>query len=173
METRLAPSTKTPFEDTLQYKFYALDSLKTSAREATRDEGFRGWLDTASGVESLESYRRYLDHYLDAACTRVIDKSLTLLLDRLEFGDICYSKEGEQYRSELKAIALSKIFAAVFDRRQLIREKPTQISSESDSLEKIANALDKLGANKPTMIAVNVVNSLATPHVEEFVCQGE
>lgn len=171
MSTQIARSTRTPFEDILQSKFYTVNSLKEAAKEATRDEGFRLWLDTAEGVQALESYRRFLDHYLDSACTRIIDKSLTLLMDRLEFGDICYTLKGEAYRAEIDASTLSKVFSSVFDRRQLIRKNPTLILNESASLENLAQALDRLGTSKPTLVAVQVVNKLEPFEAENIIAE--
>lgn len=156
MSTQIARSTNSSFEDTLQQKFYAISSLKKIAGSVTY-EGFKEWLDTPEGIEGLVSYRRFLDHHLDATCTRVIDESLELLMDRLQNGDICYTDEGEPYRVEIRGISLAKIFAAVFDRRQLIRKNPTKIIEEStESLDKIADILTKL-SSRHNMVSVSVV----------------
>lgn len=175
MATRIAKSTNTSFEDILHSKFYALDSLKEEAIEQANSEGLRGfrqWLDTPEGSESLISYRRFLDHYLDSLCTKIIDKSVMLLLDRLTFGDVRYTEGGVPYREEIRALPLSKIMASVFDRRQLLRDKPTLIAKNNDesleeSLELVAERLNSLGSISKRMVSVTVAEKLERTIVQE------
>lgn len=171
MATQIAKSTNTSFEDILHSKFYDLDSLKEDAISQGEADGLRGlrqWLDTAEGSESLISYRRFLDHYLDSLCTKVIDRSVVLLLDRLTFGDWRYTEDGKPYREEIKALVLSKIMASVFDRRQLLRDKPTTIAQNTESLERVAEKLESLGGISKRMVSVTVAEKVERTIVQEI-----
>jgi len=97
-------------------------------------------MESQSGIDTLNRVRGHLNHYLDSALTCIIDRCISHLDDRLQHGDIRYDKNGNSFRHAISAISLSKIFSAIFDRRQLLRN-PTTIQSEQGSLDQLAENL--------------------------------
>lgn len=120
-----------PFEKVLSEQLYSVPSLKKLAKQS-KDIGFREWIDSEDGYEALKSYRRYLDYYLDSACTTIIDKCISHLEDRIANGDDVFvhgkpGEGGQWVKRPLSAYTLSRVFSSIFDRRRLLREKPTHI----------------------------------------------
>jgi hypothetical protein len=64
---------------------------------------------------------------------------------RLAFGDRVVNKQtGEEYVQQVPASVLVRIMDAVFDKRQLLRNLPTNIS-EGAKLDELAEKLKELG----------------------------
>lgn len=60
--------------------------------------------------------------------TRILEKTLTHLDDRIDNGDVVLSKDGEQRRIPMKGRDLAVTGAILFDKRQLLMNRATSIS---------------------------------------------
>ena len=93
--------------------------------------------------ELVDELQRDSDNTSDAKLTKLFDKALDTVLDRLERGDFMYDPKTSQFiRKPLATKDVIKITDTMFDKRALIRGKPTSISVKqeqvSDRLLKLA-----------------------------------
>ena len=73
---------------------------------------------------------------LDAKLSGIVSKTLDVIVDRLEGGDyILDSKSGTVKRVPVKMRDAKSVMTDLFDKRQLIRKQPTQIT-ESQTVDK-------------------------------------
>ncbi len=82
-------------------------------------------------VAELERIREQKQDEIDANLSRIIQKSTEALETRIEQGDEVITKDGE---TRLKAITgrdLATITGIIFDKRQIMRNLPTSIRTES------------------------------------------
>ena len=85
--------------------------------------------------------------------SKVIDKTLEMLMQRVEEGDYQYDqKTGRLVKVPLKARDLERITSGLFDKRQLIRKQPTNIKqsdlNQADRLLKLAEQFAKFTTGK-------------------------
>src|SRR6266404_4807686 len=85
-----------------------------------------------------------------ALSSRLVDRGLDMLLDRIENGDLIATRSGFK-REPLKATDIAKIVHTVFTERQLLRNEPTAIAGETGKVQVLATKLRALGA-KDVMI---------------------
>jgi hypothetical protein len=83
--------------------------------------------------------------------SRLVDKGLGMLMDRLENGDLVATRSGFK-REPLKATDIAKIVHTVFTERQLLRNEPTAIAGETGRVQVLAHKLRALGAKDITII---------------------
>ena len=88
------------------------------------------------------------DNSSDAKLTKIVSKSLDVITDRLENGDFMYDKESAKFvRRPMYAKDVTRVADIMFDKRNLLRGKPTSISSKqeqiSDRLLKIAAEFER------------------------------
>lgn len=104
-------------------------------------------------TEELGSLRRVEQAALDESLSAILGKTLTEMVERLEFGEKMFNKngvpvldaEGKHVRKPVAAAVLVRIAETVFDKRQLLRGLPTALSNESTKLQELAEKLEKLG----------------------------
>lgn len=90
------------------------------------------WYDLAAQIKQEKQEQ------LDAGMSAVIDKSMQLLNDRLENGDVVVNaKTGAIIRSPMSVQATVNTLKNVFDKRQLIRNEPTSISRSESTDERL------------------------------------
>lgn len=94
------------------------------------------WKELESDIRNEE------DSELDVKLSKVIDKSLDAVLDRVENGDFIFdSKTGKFVRKPVHMKDALSAVTQVFDKRNLLRGKPTsrvEKQSVSDNLSKLA-----------------------------------
>ena len=99
------------------------------------------WKEVVDDIQNGEGQRS------DSKMSKIIDKALDMLEKRIEDGDYQYDqKTGRLVKVPLKARDLERVASGLFDKRQLIRKKPTHISSaesQSDMLKKLAEEFAK------------------------------
>jgi len=118
---------------------------------------FFKWLETEEGYQLLEQAKNRLNVYLDSGLTKIIEKCVIEIFDMVDKGTYRYNKRTHKMeRIPISAMELSKIFATVFDRRQLLRNRPTYITSDQKNLEALA---DKLASQAQNMVSVTVINT--------------
>lgn len=90
----------------------------------------------------VDEIRREDDHEVDAKLTKIVGKSLDAVVDRLENGDFMFNpKQGKFVRRPVYARDVTRIADIMFDKRNLLRGKPTSISGKQ---EQISDRLVKL-----------------------------
>jgi len=94
---------------------------------------------------------------IDAGFTRIVEKSITLLEDRLENGEITSIKElpnGTKIikRSAIRAVDIAKIMDTAFMKRQLVRNEPTVVAGDTQALSVLAQKLRALGRKDPALL---------------------
>lgn len=84
---------------------------------------------------------------IDSQFTKIIKKSMDSVLTRLEKGDYSgrHRKTGRIQLKPVSAKDSAVIMAITFDKRQIARNLPTNITQSSDVLSKIADSLNSLG----------------------------
>lgn len=94
---------------------------------------------------------------IDAGFTRIVEKGIALLEERLENGDILRVKEmpdGRKIitRSAVKAVDIARITDMAFMKRQLVRNEPTVVAGDTQTLSILAQKLRALGKKDPTLL---------------------
>lgn len=80
------------------------------------------WKDLIEEIQSGEGQKQ------DNKMSKVIDKALDSLMERIDDGDFQYDQRtGRLVKVPLKARDLERVTSGLFDKRQLIRKKPTNI----------------------------------------------
>ena len=107
----------------------------------------------------IEELRREDDHEVDAKLTKIVGKSLDSVVDRLENGDFMYDKETNSFvRRPLYVKDITRVADVMFDKRNLLRGKPTSISGKT---EQISDRLLKLAAEFERFVnAKDVTNAI-------------
>ena len=92
------------------------------------------WEELSRDIRSDESQK------MDAQLTKILDKSLTEIMDRLEQGEYVYDqKTGKIKRAPVKLRDATVAFNSLMDKRQLIRKEPTKITEQSNTATQLAN----------------------------------
>lgn len=113
----------------------------------------------------VEELRREDDHSTDAKLTKIVDKALDTVVDRLENGDFMFDpKSGDFVRKPLLAKDVTKIADTMFDKRNLLRGKPTSISGKQ---EQISDRLAKLAIEFTRFVNAKTVQGEVLETVSE------
>lgn len=94
---------------------------------------FRRWICSSDAANALQEVRERYNQLLDSKLTSLIERSALRMQEQLDAGEI---KPGD----------VVKLFAAVFDKRQLLRGKFTSATPEQRNLSDIADYLRDLTA---------------------------
>jgi len=105
------------------------------------------WSELVSSIQSGDGQKA------DNKMSKVIDKALDLIMDRMEQGDYQYDqKTGRLVKVPLKARDLERVASGLFDKRQLIRKQPTNIKAsdlgQADRLLKLAEQFAVMAGQK-------------------------
>lgn len=96
------------------------------------------WKDRVKEIQS-EDYEK-----LDAKLTKVIDKALDSVMDRIENGEYMYDpKTGKTKIMPAKLRDLNTAFNSLMDKRQLIRRQPTKIIEQSSTAVQLKNLAEQ------------------------------
>ena len=122
------------------------------------------WKQLMTEIQSGENQKT------DNKMSRVIEKTLDMLVSRIEEGDYQYDqKTGRLVKIPLKARDLERITSGLFDKRQLIRKQPTNIKqddlNQADRLLKLAEQFAKFSGTSRIEEELEVIK-------EEFI-EGE
>lgn len=96
----------------------------------------------------ISEIQREDDNNVDAKLTKIVSKSLDNVVDRLENGDYMYDpKQGKFIRKPMTGRDTARVADIMFDKRNLLRGKPTSISGKqeqiSDRLLKLAQEFER------------------------------
>ena len=120
------------------------------------------WKELVDEIQQGESQKT------DVKVSKVIDKTLEMLMSRIDEGDFQYDqKTGRLVKIPLKARDLERISSGLFDKRQLIRKQPTNIKqsdlNQADRLLKLAEQFAKFTTGRDSHL----------PIVDERIIDGE
>lgn len=102
----------------------------------------RDWSGTEWWGEVLRKIRFQLNDQLDSKMTKIIDKALDGVMERINDGDYYVDKKtGKVKQIPMKGRDLAVVSTTILDKRQLIRGEPTNISAKQSNAE---NRLDAL-----------------------------
>lgn len=83
------------------------------------------------------------EQQLDGKLSKVIDKALDNLADRIENGEYIYDqKTGQVKRTPAKLRDLNTAFNSLMDKRSLIRKQPTKIIEQTSTAAQLQNLAD-------------------------------
>ena len=105
------------------------------------------WKELVESIQSGENQKT------DNKMSKIIDKALDLIVERMEHGDYQYDqKTGKMVKVPLKARDLERVTSGLFDKRSLIRKEPTAIKAEelkqAERLVSLAKEFAKLTNKK-------------------------
>ena len=134
-----------------------------TANQWKRTEWFKELVATIQSEESGQ---------LDAKLSKVVDKSLSVVMDRLEGGDyILDSKTGTIKRVPVKMRDAKTVMTDLFDKRQLLRKQPTKITESQTvdkRLEMLAERFEKfVGSGKTQRELPNTMDAEQYEIIEE------
>lgn len=107
---------------------------------------------------------------LDAKLSKIVDKTLTVIQDRLTDGDyILDSKSGSIKRVPVKMRDAKSVMTELFDKRQLIRKQPTKITEQQTvdkRLETLAARFEKFAGSSSTSRPEELPLTMDAEHFE-------
>ena len=115
------------------------------------------WIKSDWGVELFAEVRHEKGEEFDANLTKLIDSAFAEAQDRVENGDFRVNKDGQLIRVPMGGKELVISGATVYDKRQLHRNHPTNISSSQSSQEQLQAVLDKCFAIGSQVKQVNSI----------------
>jgi len=140
-----------PDEVILAISAYLVTGTLKGVQERTgvAHDVFSGWKREAWYPEIVDMLRSEQQAVLDAKLSRVIDRSIEALEDRLAEGDYQFSKEGELRRLPVSASVATKLFGTVYEKRQIVRGEATSIvKSDKSGIHALGELLDKIAKAK-------------------------
>jgi hypothetical protein len=155
---------------------YAVTGNSKRVSEMTKvPEGtIRAWKQTEWWHEIQSRIRLENNEELDTKLTRLVDKAVEQINDRLDNGDFIYNiKQDKLVRKPVGAKDLASITATTLDKRQLLRGEPTsrvQKVSENEKLVRLAEEFKKFALAKTiesTAINIEVDNAIEDGLIEE------
>ena len=129
----------------------------TNSKELERLTGIpaatmRKWKEEDWWPELLEKVHAVVDTETVSKFTKIVDKSLEVIQDRLNNGDsVLNLKTGEVYKKPVSMRDANIVMTTVVDKRQLLRGKATSRSEKvtvDDRLAKLADEFSKFAAAK-------------------------
>jgi len=149
------------------FAYFVEGSIRGAARLLGMSEGtILSWAQSSWWKTSIQKIRELKAEELDVQYTKVIDRTLVHLEDRLENGEERMDKHGDVHRVKVGARDLMLINAMAYDKRALQRGDPTAISGKS---ELTADDRNKALADQFRKIAKgeNIIEGEVTPVDEE------
>ena len=133
-------------------KCLAMIAMGTKKKVACRTTGlpyqtYVKWIHKPWYHQCMELIKAEFDNQLDASLTATTHTAIEKLNDRMENGDAVLDRNGELQYKPMSGRDLGVTFATIFDRRQLLRNKPTSVhetKSTKEVLEGIAERFEKM-----------------------------
>ena len=96
------------------------------------------WRDIHKDIQSEDKQQ------LDARLSKILDKTLDSMMDRIENGEFVYDqKTGSLKRSPAKLRDVTTAMNTVLDKRNLIRKEPTKIVEQTSTQTQLQNLADQ------------------------------
>ena len=131
------------------------------------------WAKSDWGVELLGQIRTEKGEELDANLTKLMDSAFDEAQDRIDNGDYRVTKDGKLIRVPMGGKELVISGATVYDKRQLHRNLPTNISGSQSTEKQLQAVLDKCAAINNTLNEkrVNSIDGEYSEVVAEVVAE--
>jgi len=121
-------------------------NLRATAKQTgVNERTLADWVKSDWWVPLLQTLHAEKGRELDGKMTQLIDAALHELSDRLANGDHKIGRDGTLIRVPVPAKDAAIVAAVMFDKRQILRNLPTQISY--DAYENLNRIKEKLLAN--------------------------
>lgn len=147
-----------------------LSAPMIAAATGVSTETIRHWRMTDWFKDLVDEIQREDDYQADAKLTKIVNKSLDIIVDRLENGEFMWDgKKKEWVRKPLTLLSVTKVSDIMYDKRNLLRGKPTVISGKeqvSDRLLKLAEEFKRF-ANAKTIQAEVIDHAVQEPSPAE------
>ena len=128
---------------------------ESSNRTGVPYETAKHWHRSSWFQEDLARMQDAANKAADKRISKLIEKSLAQIDDRIEFGEERLTKDGEIIRVKAGLAALTIATGTLFDKRQILRKGAEAESTTDDILERLA---DKLRSIKtPIIIDAEIV----------------
>lgn len=117
-------------------------------------------------IQEVALRKRMEQAVQDAQISKVLDKSVSKLLELLERGEEFVDRNGQIVKKELSGVALARIIDVLFDKRQVLRGQPTGDDQTSKKLSELAHKLEQFGRAaqaKPIIDAEDATIKPASP----------
>ncbi len=125
--------------------FYRLSQVKKAAEEVGISEAVaRAWFKEPWFKRSIEHLRMSFDAQMDGRITRILDKALGEIEDRLDKGDekiVKYKDHHETVRVAVGAQTLAVMTGVLYDKREKLRKLGAPMDETDDHLDRIAEKL--------------------------------
>jgi hypothetical protein len=137
------------------------------------------WKQSAWWKELVDDIQSGDNQKADNKMSKVIDRALDIIVERLEQGDYQYDqKTGKLVKVPLKARDLERISSGLFDKRQLLRKQPTNIKADTltqtDRLLQLAEQFAKFAGQKVEEKVINeYIEGEYDPVVDDIVPENE
>lgn len=103
-------------------------------------ETIKNWRYSDWFMDIVEDLKSEDKQKLDAKLTKILDKTLETIMDRLENGEYIYDqKTGKVKQAPIKLRDATVAFNTVMDKRQLIRKEPTKIVEQGNTAKQLAD----------------------------------
>lgn len=117
-------------------RFFILLANGSSIRQAAKQTGLndrmvRKWKEQEWFHVVLKKVVEQLDEALDKKLTGVVHRGIDAVADRIDNGDYVLQKDGSLVRKPMNGRDAAITTAVMFDKRQLLRDKPTVIEQKS------------------------------------------
>lgn len=150
---------------------YAVSGNSRRVSELTKiPEGtIRAWKQTVWWHEIQSRIHQEQNEELDVKLTKLVDKAVDQINDRLESGDFVYNaKEDKLVRKPVNAKDIAIVTAITLDKRQLLRGEPTQRVEKISENEKLTRLAEQF---KKFALAKEIDND--AERIEQELAQGD
>lgn len=134
-------------------------------------ETLKTWHHQEWWLERVQELRDEENIELSTRLTKMLDKSLLAVNDRIEGGDYYVDhKSGQVRRIPAKLKDVASVTATLIDKRNLLRKQPTKIVSDektNNRLDKLAEAFASFAKGQPTERVVNEIEGECEEVVEQ------
>lgn len=121
----------------------------------------------------IEKVRVEKNEVLDDKITDALDKALDIVLDRYEHGEHVYDRSAKKYRRDpVKIKDISHMTHGLFDKRQLIRNKPTNVTekvSTNERLKKLKENFEKLAHSVGINPKGEIIDGISQREIKEEI----
>lgn len=94
-------------------------------------------------LECVKIAKERLDQELDSKFTNIVQRGADRLVDQMENGEVVLGKGGEEIRKPVNAKDTAIITSIIFDKRNLLRGKPTNIAENKSTSERLDDLKDR------------------------------
>lgn len=134
------------------FKAIAMVAAGTSRATSCKRTGisvstYAKWVTKPWYKQCLAVLQEQMDNDLDANLTGLAHKATEKLADRIEHGDFIFDKNNDLVRKPMSGRDIGVNFATIFDKRQLLRNKPTSVSESKttkETLDDIASRFEDM-----------------------------